>query len=74
MIDLAIFEFNHVTNDNVIIIDIAVGAPFDGNGKVFVYYGSKKDGLVNSTVQQASVYCDGDDVIYNLCCCSGDHS
>lgn len=35
--------------------DIAVSAPFDGNGKVFIYYGSNENGLINSTVQQASL-------------------
>ena len=34
--------------------DIAVSAPFDEGGKVFIYYGSKETGI-NSTVQQASV-------------------
>ena len=36
--------------------DIAVSAPFDEGGKVFIYYGSKQTGI-NSTVQQASVLC-----------------
>ena len=35
--------------------DIAVSAPFDEGGKVFIYYGSKETGI-NSTVQQASVW------------------
>ena len=49
--------------------DIAVSAPFDEGGKVFIYYGSKETGI-NSTVQQASVLWPGgvkSVVIVNTC-------
>ena len=48
------------------ITDIAISAPFDDNGKVFIYYGSKSSGLINTTAQQASaqvmLWCDITDV------------
>lgn len=37
--------------------DFAVSAPFDEGGKVFIYYGSKDNGLINSTVQQVNNMC-----------------
>ena len=48
------------------ITDIAISAPFDDNGKVFIYYGSKSSGLINTIAQQASaqvmLWCDITDV------------
>ena len=35
--------------------DIAVGAPFDDGGKVFIYHGSNSTSIVNTTVQQVKL-------------------
>lgn len=41
-------------------VDIAVSAPFHDGGKVFIYYGSNGETLINTTAQQVPCCC---------CCC-----
>lgn len=40
---------------NIIHIDIAVSAPFDDGGKVFVYYGSNSTTIIDTSVQQVAI-------------------
>ena len=37
-------------------IDIAVGAPFDDGGKVFIYHGSNSNSIINTTVKQVCIH------------------
>ena len=42
-----------VNSGYYLCIDFAVGAPFDGNGVVYIYYGQNVNGsIVNTTIQQ----------------------
>ena len=39
--------------NNIVYVDFAVGAPFDGDGVVYIYYGQNVNGsIVNTTIQQ----------------------
>ena len=39
----------------MLYIDIAVSAPFDDGGKVFVYYGSNSTTIIDTSVQQVAI-------------------
>lgn len=36
-------------------VDIAVGAPFDDGGKVFIYHGSNSTLIIDTTVKQVFI-------------------
>ena len=46
----------HAMLTSCIYADIAVGAPFDDGGKVFIYHGSNSTSIIDTTVRQVQLY------------------